>query len=338
MKKITISSAIQKLKKSEVVAIPTETVYGLAAIASDQIAVKKIYQIKNRPLDNPLICHFYDFNQVLSELESPSNYLAKLVAYFSPGPVSYLVKIKSNSPFKISTCGRNSMVFRIPKHPICHQLLKELNLPLAAPSANTSGKFSGTNSQMILKDLGSKIDWVVDGGQSKIGLESTILDCRDNTQIKILRPGFIGKKELEDFFKSQKIEIKLLENESSQETTPGTKYKHYAPNTKLLLITDFADLKKVLTQLDQVLLASKESFAKLKKMDFSKNFNLKNKIDLGQNLNQISQNIYYNFYKLDQLKVSKAYLFLPEINNENSLALALKNRIQKAALGESKIH
>ena len=323
------TGAINLLKKSQVVAIPTETVYGLAAIATDFLAVQKVYKIKNRPADNPLICHFYDFNQVQPEIIKPTAYLELLVKHFSPGPVSYLVEIKPDSKLKIANCGLNTMVFRIPSHPVCRSLLKALNQPLAAPSANTSGKYSGTNPEMIEADLGGKIAGILASekfDRSEIGLESTILDCRAENQINILRPGIIGELELENFLKTNQLKIEIKNRKSLSQTTPGAKYRHYAPKTKISL---FLDLESLLIKLEK-----EKELENIAILASQKNLNKFNpdlvKINLGSNLTKISQNLYSSFYQLDNLNLSQAFLFLPEIKENSSLAKAVANRVKKA--------
>jgi L-threonylcarbamoyladenylate synthase len=324
--KIDIYDAKKLLLSSKVVAIPTETVYGLAAIASDEKAVNKIYKIKNRPNDNPLICHFHSFSQVKEYIQDYPYYLEKLVKEFSPGPISYLAKLKPDSVLKVSTSNQDTVVFRIPNHTKTLDLLKEINLPLAAPSANTSGKFSGTNPKMIQKDLGDKIDGILDGGNSNIGLESTIIDTLNNHKIKILRPGTIGKNELLNFIEKEKLNLEVVQNQKSKNTTPGSKYKHYSPKTRLVLISKIEDFKNIKSAL---VLCQNQDITKIKELNGSLGY-----LDLGRDLKEVSMNLYHNFYILDTKNTQIGYLYLPEINSDSSLALALKNRIEKATKAE----
>jgi L-threonylcarbamoyladenylate synthase len=338
---LSLSEAVDLLNKSEIVAIPTETVYGLAGIATDPIAVEKIYKIKNRPADNPLICHFYSFRQVVSELDKPTDYLPLLVKYFSPGPVSYLVNIKPESSLKVSTCNKNSMVFRIPKHSLCLQLLKELGRPLAAPSANTSGKYSSTNTDMVIADLGHKIAGVLKSKKSKIGLESTILDCRDKNSITILRQGCIGFFELQEFVKNNNLNLEIKTEFKNKEVIPGNKYKHYAPKTKLKLFLELEPLLKFLDSLEKensiknstktlglnkvAILSDKQGFEKV-----GLRFKKYKKILLGKNISEIAQNLYSTFHYLDTLKINLGIVFLANLDLNLSNTKALLDRLNRA--------
>jgi L-threonylcarbamoyladenylate synthase len=178
---------------SQVVAFPTETVYGLGAIATDLEAIKKVFAAQSRPKDNPLICHFYDIKQVHEYVTFPSPYIQELFKCFTPGPISFLLPLKSgvSSPLKYAVSGSDKVICRIPRHPLILDLIKECGLPLAGPSANLSGSPSGTSAQMVLDQLGDKIAGVLDGGQSDIGVESTIIDCSDKAR-HIVGIGFLS--------------------------------------------------------------------------------------------------------------------------------------------------
>ena len=212
---VDLDRAAKILLGGGVVAFPTETVYGLGAVATDRRAIEKVYQIKNRPLDNPLICHFYGLEQIKEYVPDLPKIAELIFQEFAPGPISLLVPLSNNSPLLPATAGLPSVIARMPNHPLTLELLRRLRLPLAGPSANTSGKFSGTDPEMIEKDLGSKIDGILDGGQSNVGLESTILDCRRPQELKILRQGAIGDLELETFLHQQLLNVFKLNQKTN---------------------------------------------------------------------------------------------------------------------------
>ena len=182
-----IKKAQKLLNKRECVAIPTETVYGLAANAYSDIACKKIYKLKKRPKNNPLIVHYLN-NQILTNDCNFNNDFLKLYKKFCPGPITFILDLKKNSKIsKIATNKKNTLAVRFPKHPVTRYLLQNINFPLAAPSANLSSKVSAVNSTHVRDDFGKKVKYVLEGGKSSIGLESTIIDIRN--QPKILRLG-----------------------------------------------------------------------------------------------------------------------------------------------------
>jgi len=319
---VTIDQAVAKLKAGGVVVFPTETVYGLGAIATNAQAVDKVYQIKNRPRDNPLICHFFSLDQI--EQYAQLNPLTKfLLTQFSPGPLSVLIDIPTDSPLLPATCGRPTMVARIPNHPLTLELIAKLNEPLAGPSANTSGKFSGTNPEMILQDLGDKIDGILDGGQCQIGLESTILDARNNSSLVILRQGAIGSRELKAVLSTTpfaQTPIYLPESQKTTMVTPGSKYKHYAPRTPLICLHNYEELKHLPVQ--QTILFG-GSLAEYHTLQANHQV-----LFLGETIVQISHNFYRCLYDLDQLKVPQAWLWIP-ILDESSLGRSLRDKIEK---------
>lgn len=190
-----ITTAKNLLNQGELVAIPTETVYGLAANALNEDAVLKIFKAKNRPQFNPLIIHLPFWKDVVQYV----NYIpqaAKLLAmHFSPGPITFLLPRKNNIPDMV-TAGSDKVAIRIPAHPLTMQLLKQLNYPLAAPSANPFGYVSPTNAMHVYDGLNGKINYILDGGECTVGLESTIVDF-DKENVIIRRNGGISKEEIE---------------------------------------------------------------------------------------------------------------------------------------------
>ena len=174
------------LDKNECIGIPTETVYGLAANAYSQKATSKIFRLKKRPKKNPLIVHYYDLKMLKNDCEFNNDFL-KLYKKFSPGPITFVLKLKKNSKIsKNVTNKKKTLAVRFPRHPVSRKLLKLLKYPLAAPSANISTKISPVSSKDVEDEFGKKIKFVLDGGRSKIGLESTIVGLINGTQIHLM--------------------------------------------------------------------------------------------------------------------------------------------------------
>ena len=222
-----IKKAIKHLNKNECVAIPTETVYGLSGNAYSNKACEKIFRLKKRPKDNPLIVHYYNYIQLRKDCNFDNRFL-DLYKKFCPGPITFVLNLHKNSKIsKIATNKRNSLAIRFPKHPVTRALLKKLKFPLAAPSANLSSKVSAVRSIDVKEDFGNKIKYILEGGKSKIGLESTIIDLRKEP--KILRVGGLEISNIEKVL-NQKVKIK---NNPLKITAPGQYKLHYSPGIPL---------------------------------------------------------------------------------------------------------
>ena len=222
-----IKKAIKHLNKNECVAIPTETVYGLSGNAYSNKACEKIYRLKKRPKDNPLIVHYYNITQLRKDCNFDNKFL-DLYKKFCQGPITFVLSLHKNSRIsKIATNKRNSLAIRFPKHPVTRALLKKLKFPLAAPSANLSSKVSAVRSIDVKEDFGNKIQYILEGGKSKIGLESTIIDLRKEP--KILRVGGLEISNIEKVL-NQKVKIK---NNPLKITAPGQYKLHYSPGIPL---------------------------------------------------------------------------------------------------------
>ena len=222
-----IKKAIKHLNKNECVAIPTETVYGLSGNAYSNKACEKIFRLKKRPKDNPLIVHYYNNIQLRKDCNFDNRFL-DLYKKFCPGPITFVLNLHKNSKIsKIATNKRNSLAIRFPKHPVTRALLKKLKFPLAAPSANLSSKVSAVRSIDVKEDFGNKIKYILEGGKSKIGLESTIIDLRKEP--KILRLGGLEISNIEKAL-NQKVKIK---NNPLKITAPGQYKLHYSPGIPL---------------------------------------------------------------------------------------------------------
>ncbi|WP_077619920.1 L-threonylcarbamoyladenylate synthase [Bacillus sinesaloumensis] len=229
-----IIEAAALLQANEVVGFPTETVYGLGANALSDDAVAKIYEAKGRPSDNPLIVHISTMGQLYKIAEDISEQAERLIEKFWPGPLTLVLKRKENAVSKKVTAGLETVAVRMPSHPVALALITASGLPLAAPSANLSGKPSPTLAKHVADDLTGKIAGILDGGPTGVGLESTVLDCSGEVPI-ILRPGGITKEQLESVCGVVEVDKAILtDNEAPK--SPGMKYKHYAPTAPLTIV------------------------------------------------------------------------------------------------------
>lgn len=228
--------AADLLKQGKIVALPTETVYGLAANALDGEAVRKIFRAKGRPQDNPLIVHIADFGEVYPLVTEVPAIAEKLANAFWPGPLTMIFKKSQAVPCEVSA-GLDTVAIRMPLHPVITQVIKAAGLPLAAPSANLSGSPSPTTAQHVIHDLYGKIDGIVDGGACQVGLESTVLDITGEVPC-ILRPGGITGEQIEQVVGEVSVAPSVLEKtrDKDKALSPGMKYKHYSPKAKVVLI------------------------------------------------------------------------------------------------------
>lgn len=233
-----IQKASELLRKGLVVAIPTETVYGLAANALNEDAVLSVFAIKNRPQFDPLIIHLPDFDSASKYTHSIPQKAFFLAKRFMPGPLTLLLYKNDNIPY-IVTSGSDKVAIRVPKHTLTLELLKDLDFPLAAPSANPFGYISPTKAAHVEKQLGEKIPYIIDGGDSEIGIESTIIDCT-TSPFTILRLGGLAIKDLEDCL-GEKLQFNITQNSNPE--APGQLDKHYSPRTPLLLLESISDYK-----------------------------------------------------------------------------------------------
>lgn len=232
MQKSAIQKAVNILKRGGLVAIPTETVYGLAADATNDRAVAHIFETKQRPTFNPLICHVCD-TAMAESLVQVSREVSNLMMKFWPGPLTFVLPKKTPSIVsELVSAGLDTIAVRMPRHPGTREIIKELGHPVAAPSANISGKISPTSAKHVEQELGDVIDLVLDGGDCIEGLESTIITIRDG-KIVILRPGTITKEMLESASSSEVVHLSTSGNGGI--TAPGQLTSHYAPEAKVRL-------------------------------------------------------------------------------------------------------
>ena len=277
-----IKKAKNLLNKSECVAIPTETVYGLAGNAYSDHACKKIFKLKKRPTNNPLIIHYYNDQNLIKDCNYNNNFY-KLYKKFCPGPITFILNLKKNSKIsKIATNKKSTVAVRFPNHPITRNLLKELKFPLAAPSANLSSKVSAVSSSDVKDDFGKKIKYILEGGKSSIGLESTIIDLRNKP--KILRLGGLEISSIQRVLKKRII----INNNPSKISTPGQLKLHYSPGIPIRL-----NVKKIKDK-EACILIKKIKKIKPNYFFLSKKGNLK---EAAKNLYSTLRRIKKNKYK-----------------------------------------
>ncbi len=315
-----LQTAIDLLSEGKLVAIPTETVYGLAANGFNGQAVAGIFQAKNRPQFNPLILHSNSMERFQEwEISIPKQAL-DLAAKFSPGPLTLVVP-KSNLIPDIVTAGQNSVAIRVPNHPLTLELLSKLAFPLAAPSANKSGTISPTKAQDVQAQFGEEIGAILDGGPCHIGLESTIISFTGNTP-KLLRLGGLSLEEIEDSLGMKLDQTKLINNENPE--APGMLSRHYAPQTPLYIDDAIAHLPEAEFS-EMAFIGFKEPHGQIPTI---------NQILLsdGGSYAEAAQNLFTALRKADnmQLKVIIAQL-LPEEN----LGRAINDRLRRAAIKQN---
>lgn len=228
-----LQEAAEIIKKGGLVAFPTETVYGLGANALDSSAVKSIFIAKGRPSDNPVIIHIANPTEISKYAKEIPEVAFTLAKKFWPGPLTLVLKKREIIPSEV-TAGASTVTIRLPDHKIAQTLIKLAGVPIAAPSANTSGRPSPTTAQHVLADLDGKVDLVIDGGPASVGLESTVLDLILEPAM-VLRPGQVTFEELQHYLPNLQTLTQLVSSENIVRS-PGMKYKHYSPKSAVVLI------------------------------------------------------------------------------------------------------
>ena len=274
----------ESIKNGNLVIFPTETIYGIGADGLNETAVKKIYEAKGRKSDNPLILHISNKNMINDIAKNIGDIELKLIDAFFPGPLTIIFEKKDCVP-SIVTGGLNTVAVRMPSNEIANKLIEYANTPIAAPSANVSGRPSGTNVSDIIDELGSKVDYIIDGGDSKIGVESTVIRVIDGN-IHILRPGYITFDMLSLYAPVIVDEHVLGELKKDDIVlSPGMKYTHYAPNTKCVMVYS-DDKDKMIAKMKEF---NTDNTLVICNEENTKYFN--NAISYGKNLQDIAHNI-----------------------------------------------
>jgi L-threonylcarbamoyladenylate synthase len=327
-----IRQASKIIKSGNLVAFPTETVYGLGANALDPKSVKKIFEAKGRPSDNPLIIHISDVADLAILTNHIPNTAYKLIERFWPGPLT-LVLTKSRIIPKVTTGGMNTVAIRMPENKIAHALIRESGVPIAAPSANVSGRPSPTISEHVAKDLSGKINMIIDGGRTKIGIESTVVDLSRKTPM-LLRPGSVTLEQLQDVIGKIAIHPTIQERKTkSVHRSPGMKYRHYSPDAKIILIEGPKD--KANAKILQLLSQFKKQGKKVDIMSTAKNaYKSNSTIFVGSDFDSIAANLFKTLREFDTRKVD---IVLAHGISRKGLGLGIMNRLGKAAYKKIKV-
>ncbi len=319
------------LRGGGLVAFPTETVYGLGANALDRDAVLSIFSAKGRPADNPLIVHIHHRDQLEPLCAVPDRALSLMDAFW-PGPLTILFNKKDTVP-SVVTAGLSTVAIRMPSHPVASSLLRACGLPIAAPSANSSGRPSPTTAAHVFEDMNGRIPLILDGGMCDVGLESTVLDLCHG-QPTILRPGGVTREMLEDVLRCQvdlagSILRPLKEGEVAR--SPGMRYKHYAPRAAVTLVTGSGE--KVLQKLRSLFLEQQEKGTRCCVLCFREHLSaLKgcNPHDIGS-LASPEEVAHQLFSVLRQLDEEGFEVVFSEVIPPEGLGLAVMNRLGRAA-------
>lgn len=322
-----IRLAAKLLEKGKLVAFPTETVYGLGANAFDESAVKKIFEAKGRPLDNPIIVHIYSIEQLYGLAKKVPKKALMLAKRFWPGPLTMILQKKACIPNAV-TAGLNTVAVRMPSHKVARLLCREAKLPIAAPSANLSGRPSPTNAKHVIEDFKGKIACIIDAGNTNIGLESTVVDLTPK-RATLLRPGGITAEQLSKVLPELRVHaVARAKEKVSVAKSPGTKYRHYAPKAELILVEGakekaiekatklakhFAEKKKVAL----LILASKKK-PQLKGVIVKQLYQK----------NSIAKRLFALLRELDARNVD---IIIVNAIDEKELGLAIMNRLRRAS-------
>lgn len=317
----SISRAAELLKDGKVVAIPTETVYGLAASAYDDEAIKNIFIAKGRPQDNPLIVHISDLDMLKMVANNVPNLAYTLAEKFWPGPFTMVLE-KNDDIAKSVTGGLSTVAVRLPANEIAREVISKAGLPLAAPSANISGKPSPVSAEHVIADLSGKIDAVLCSADSSVGVESTVLSLCSNPP-RLLRPGAVTAEQLLEIIPDLVVDKAVLEGLSENDTaaSPGMKYKHYSPEIEVVLVDgDSKKYAEFVNNADNAVAVcfSEDSGINVKKYVYGSKFD-----EATQ-----AKNIFGILRQLNNEKGKTAYVHAP---SKTGIGLAVYNRLIRAA-------
>lgn len=348
--RIKITEGAEIIRNGGLCAFPTETVYGLGGNALMREASRHIYEAKGRPSDNPLIVHIAELKDIEPLIAEMPQKARRLAESFWPGPMTMIFKKSELIPYE-TTGGLNTVAVRFPSHPVAMELIKTAGVPVAAPSANLSGRPSTTSGAHCREDLCGRVDAIIDGGSSEIGLESTIIDVTGD-EPQLLRPGAVTREMLEAVLNEEVIEDTALKrplSEGERPKAPGMKYRHYAPKAPMVLVTakekkDTGNISKKISELlekklrDEIddkkakaavkiaLLCSRECAEEMRGV-------LREDIDIKitgsrENTAEIAHNL---FEYLREFDADGADYIIAEGYNEEELGFAIMNRLKKAA-------
>ncbi|HET7626997.1 MAG TPA: L-threonylcarbamoyladenylate synthase [Bacillales bacterium] len=323
-----LDEAAELLKRNEVVAFPTETVYGLGGNARSDEAVRKIFAAKGRPSDNPLIVHISALPQLNDVAGTVSEPAKRLMEAFWPGPLT-LVLPKGRGVSELVTAGLSTVAVRMPNHPAALALIESARLPIAAPSANRSGRPSPTNAAHVKLDLDGKIAGIVDGGETGIGLESTVVDCSGD-DVVILRPGGVTRREIAAALGARaRVVSAVAAKDGEAPKSPGMKYRHYAPHAELTLVD--GPLAALQEQVDRARRTGKK-VGVMTTYEHERFFDADVVLPCGtsSDLSTVARGLYRTLREFDMHDVDVIY---SEVFPETGVGEAIMNRLNKSAAG-----
>lgn len=309
----SIKAASSSIRSGELVGFPTETVYGLGANVFDEDAVKKIFTVKRRPSDNPLIVHVSSYEQIEQLTERITPNAKKIINNFFPGPITIVLR-KNEVISNFVTTGLNTIAIRMPNLEITNKFIDACGVPIAAPSANISGSPSPTSWQHVYNDLNGKIPCILKGPKCKVGIESTVVDCTSSVPT-ILRPGSVSVDDLRTIFPRVRI---APYSYNGKVKSPGMKYKHYSPKAIVTLVESTDELTKI------ILTSSQKNFAFI---GFEK-ISSARKSKIVKSSNDYAHKLFAFFRSCDELGIER--IFCQKVA-EDGIGLALMNRLLKAS-------
>lgn len=325
-----IKKASDLIKNGELVAFPTETVYGLGADGLNENACKKIFEAKGRPSDNPLILHISNISMLYNLVENVDPKSKKLIDKCWPGPLTIIFK-KSKIIPNIITAGLDTVAIRFPSNKIAQNLIEASNTPIAAPSANISGRPSPTRADDVYNDMNGKINLILDGGESDIGIESTVIDMSEDIPT-ILRPGFFTFEFIKEILSDVKLDESLVDN-SKIPKSPGQKYKHYAPKAKMEVYVGEKSEEAIKSKALQL----KEKGLKVGVLVFDQyidDFKDYFSINIG-NKDDLSYMSHVLFTSLRLMDMENVDIILAQGVEEINLGKSIMNRMKKSASGNA---
>lgn len=320
-----IAEAGRVIARGGLVAFPTETVYGLGADAYNAAAAKRIFAAKGRPSDNPLIVHIAEVSGIHSVASELSDTARKLIAAFMPGPFTIIVKKKGSVPDAV-TAGMDTVAVRCPENETARRLICAAGVPIAAPSANLSGKPSPTTARHVIEDMTGRIDAIIDGGACAVGVESTIVDASRPVPV-LLRPGGITFDMVQAVVPEVELDPNILRSLSAGEKPlcPGMKYKHYAPNAEVTVIE--GGMKAVKREIEKRLIDNKNRRCGVLTMSDNA-YDSAVIIHGGETNRDYAKSLFAALREFDRLGVDVVFA---EFENRDGYGLAIRNRLYKAA-------
>lgn len=325
--KENLDIAAKALQQGEIVSFPTETVYGLGAIATSQEAVLKVFEAKGRPSDNPLIVHISDIQQMTSTVEEVPEIALTLAKAFWPGPLTMILKAKPGIYAPALSAGLTTVSFRMPNHPLTLELISKVGIPLVGPSANLSTKPSPTKVEHVFEDMNGRIRGIVDGGSSTVGVESTVIDLTNDEGPVILRPGVITKEQIEAVIGPIQSTVKTTAGEREVPKSPGMKYRHYAPKTSVFVVDGTIDAFEETIHKYKVQGKTVGVMARNAIVDTFEN-KVEGTYKMGTSVDDMNRALFDALRTLDHLKLD---VILAESAPEVGVGIAYMNRLKKAA-------